>query len=161
MRVFLFSPAWTVGLNVGAWLLIHFAVSYLCYRMPQSWFRLIQFPLFGFEVTTRFYEKRLKIKKWKGLLPDGSSWFKKGFRKRHLASTTTPYLETFILESRRAELTHWLCLLPAAVLFPLWNDGQSDVIMILYALMANLPCILVQRYNRMRLERILWQTRNV
>jgi len=39
--------------------------------------------------------------------------------------------------------------------FYLWNPPWACVVMTLYGFAANLPCILVQRANRIKIERIL------
>ena len=39
--------------------------------------------------------------------------------------------------------------------FFLWNPCWADLVMVAYALAANLPCILAQRYNRSRFQRLL------
>lgn len=155
MRLLTLSPFFTLMNDIGLWLLIHLGFSYGCYKLPLSFLRerSTWFRPFPFEKEGLFYERYLKIKRWKPLLPDGSALFKKGFRKRHLEQSSATFFQTFILETHRAELTHWLCLLPAPLFF-FWNDAVSGLIMILYAIAANLPCILVQRYNRIRLVRV-------
>jgi glycosyl-4,4'-diaponeurosporenoate acyltransferase len=100
------------------------------------------------------YEKYFKIKSWKGLLPDGSALFKKGFRKKTMVSKDKEYLKLFVLETCRAELVHWLVILFSPVFF-IWNPCWAGLIMIIYAFLANLPCIIAQRYNRLRFMRIL------
>jgi glycosyl-4,4'-diaponeurosporenoate acyltransferase len=44
------------------------------------------------------------------------------------------------------------CCLP---LFFLWNPPWACLVMTTYALAANLPCILAQRYNRIAVNRAL------
>jgi glycosyl-4,4'-diaponeurosporenoate acyltransferase len=39
--------------------------------------------------------------------------------------------------------------------FFLWNPWWGDAVIIVYAIGANLPCILAQRYNRLRLRHLL------
>jgi glycosyl-4,4'-diaponeurosporenoate acyltransferase len=39
--------------------------------------------------------------------------------------------------------------------FVVWNPWWVEIAMVVYALAANLPCLLVQRYNRARLARLL------
>ncbi len=65
-----------------------------------------------------------------------------------------PYLEQFLRETRRAEVAHWLMLL-CVPLFFLWNPPWARLVMVAYALAANLPCILAQRYNRIVLYRVV------
>lgn len=45
--------------------------------------------------------------------------------------------------------------MPPAFLFFIWNPLWAGFIMIAYAILANLPFILTQRYNRPRLQRLL------
>jgi glycosyl-4,4'-diaponeurosporenoate acyltransferase len=87
-------------------------------------------------------------------LPEAGSFFPGGFPKRTLGDRGSPHLERFVVETRRAELTHWVVLAAGPVFF-LWNPWWLAVVMVVYALVANLPCIFVQRYNRARLERVL------
>ena len=77
-----------------------------------------------------------------------------GFAKGTLAGTKADYLRRFIRETWRGELCHWFALGCTPVFF-LWNPGWADLVMVAYALAANLPCILAQRYNRSRFQRLL------
>ena len=95
-----------------------------------------------------------RIRQWKDKLPDGTVIAKKGFDKSRLAQQQKDYLEKFVIETRRAELTHWLLMVPAPFFF-LWNPAWAGWVMIVYALLANCPFIMIQRYNRPRLERVL------
>jgi glycosyl-4,4'-diaponeurosporenoate acyltransferase len=48
------------------------------------------------------------------------------------------------------------CKAIACVVFFLpWNPWWADLVIVTYAIAANLPCILVQRYNRGRLSKLL------
>lgn len=51
-------------------------------------------------------------------------------------------------------MAHWTMLLAAPVFF-LWNPWWADLIMVAYGVLANVPCILVQRHNRLRFARVL------
>ena len=73
---------------------------------------------------------------------------------RHVTSHDPAYLRTWVLESCRAELVHWLAI-PPALLFFLWNPWPVGLLMILYALAVNGPCIVAQRYNRPRFLALL------
>lgn len=144
-----------MALDFVAWAAVHAATGYLAHRLPDRvydsdrWlWRARQFEDGG-----RFYVRRLAIRRWKHLLPDAGTWFVGGFAKRHLAEAGAGYLSTFERETRRAELGHWLALV-SAPLFALWNPARAMVWMQGYALAANLPCILAQRYNRIRLQRV-------
>jgi glycosyl-4,4'-diaponeurosporenoate acyltransferase len=51
----------------------------------------------------------------------------------------------------RTSLTHWAIAALGPVFF-LWNPWWLALALLGYGLVANVPCLLVQRYNRARLE---------
>jgi glycosyl-4,4'-diaponeurosporenoate acyltransferase len=146
------SAGWTVLLNAGAWLAIHLGVSFLASRLPLSWFdpRSWLFRTRRWEHGGRVYDTVFRIRTWKRRLPDGAALFRTGFRKRRMTGRSPAYCRTFVRETCRAELCHWLvfALVP---LFFLWNPRWVAWPMVPYALAVNLPCIAAQRFNRPRL----------
>jgi glycosyl-4,4'-diaponeurosporenoate acyltransferase len=116
---------------------------------PESWLYRRR----NWEGDGRPYQYIVRIKTWKRLLPDGAAVSAGGFRKKRLANRDVAYIRRFILETCRAELTHWL-IFAFAVVFFIWNDWWIGMIMIAYGSLVNLPCILTQRYNRIRLMRV-------
>jgi len=145
----------TITIDVIAWFIIHMGVSYIMSRQPlasfssNSWLYRKR----DWEKNGKFYERLFKLKSWKRRLPDGAAIFKNGFEKKHLKETNKDYLDSFIKETCRAELTHWLVFL-FGPLFLMWNLWWVGIVMILYATIANIPCVITQRYNRIRLQRI-------
>jgi glycosyl-4,4'-diaponeurosporenoate acyltransferase len=144
---------WTVALDIFAWFVIHMSVVLFMIRLPRDRFnpngRL--FRVKSWEKGGRVYDKLFRIKHWKSILPDGAKWMKgRGFPKKQLASRDMHYLQSFFVETCRAELTHWIIILFAPFFF-LWNKTFVGWIMIFYALAENLPLIMAQRYNRSRL----------
>jgi glycosyl-4,4'-diaponeurosporenoate acyltransferase len=114
----------------------------------------------GFWLKTRkwedngmLYKRVFKVHKWKHLLPDGAKTHDKGFQKKRLSSHDPEYLQKFIAETGRAEIFHWLQIVPFWI-FGLWSPAFVIWIMLGYALAVNLPCIVAQRYNRPRLIQI-------
>ena len=63
-------------------------------------------------------------------------------------------MNLFLQETCRAELTHWVILLFGPFFF-LWNPLWVGFLMIAYAIIENLPLVMAQRYNRIRLLRLL------
>jgi len=116
---------------------------------PQAWLYRQR----TWERGGRTYKSALKVKKWKRLLPDGVGVFKEGLNRKHLENADPGYLDRHILEACRAEFTHWVILLCAFIFF-VWNEWWIGLIMVAYGLATNMPCIIAQRYNRMRLQRI-------
>ena len=145
----------TILLDIAAWMIIHVGVSYLMTYIPLSLFDT-GFWLYKqrkWEKDGKIYARIFKLKKWKRRLPDGAALFKEGFRKKHLKGLDDAYLDSFIRETCRAELTHWMMFLFSAVFF-IWNHWWVSIVMIVYAILVNVPCIIIQRYNRIRLIRV-------
>ena len=100
----------------------------------------------------RFYEKVLKIKIWKDKIPQYIS--RSGFSKRKIKSLDLNYLNRFICETYRAEADHFMCCLIMPFLFFL-NKLESFIFFSILIMLGNIPCILIQRYNRCRLRRLI------
>jgi glycosyl-4,4'-diaponeurosporenoate acyltransferase len=149
------SGPWAIVINITVWLVIHLGVGMSTPRLrpnlfnPQSWLYRQR----TWERGGKTYKSLLKIKKWKRLLPDGVAVFKGGLRKKHLGKTDAACVQRYILETCRAEFTHWVILLFALIFF-IWNEWWIGLIMVAYGLATNMPCIIAQRYNRMRLQRM-------
>jgi glycosyl-4,4'-diaponeurosporenoate acyltransferase len=143
---------WIIVLNVAGWPVIQVVLAWAFLNMPVGWFNPPQ-PR-PWERGGRSYEDVFAIKRWKDRLPDAASWFGVGFAKGSIASSASDYLRRFIIETWRGELCHWVALGCTPVFF-LWNPWWADLIMVTYAIAANLPCILAQRYNRLRFQRLL------
>jgi glycosyl-4,4'-diaponeurosporenoate acyltransferase len=146
---------WIIALNVGGWLGIQLGFAWLFTRLPASWFESVPKSA-AWEVREhgRAYERLFFVRRWKGLLPDGASWFSGGFQKAKLSGRSSFHVRRHMTEAWRGELCHWAAL-ACTPLFFLWNPLWGDAVIVLYALAANAPCILVQRYNRARMQRVL------
>lgn len=143
-------------LNIIAWLAIHLSIALLSLQIPDYYFTQKKgwFKSFNWEKEGQFWEDFLHIRQWKDALPDSSSLFKSAFNKKKIACSDKESLEKFVIETQRAEWTHWFSMLPAPLFF-IWNPVWAGWLMILYALIANLPFIIIQRYNRPRLLKLL------
>lgn len=153
----------TVTIDFIAWFIIHMAVAFVMVRVPLQHFncRLWLYRERHWENAGKIYQDLFKIKKWKTHLPDGAEFSKgKGFPKKKLKNRNIEYLSTFLRETCRAELTHWVTILFAPLFF-FWNPFFVGWIMIVYALLANLPFIMVQRYNRCRLTQVLKHKKSI
>jgi glycosyl-4,4'-diaponeurosporenoate acyltransferase len=144
------------AVNILAWLVIHLSLPWIFTRMPAAWFRPggWLFRPRRWEGEGGIYRRLFLVQRWKNLLPDGAALFKGGFRKKSLRRRDPGYLERFRLETCRGEAVHW-AVLAASGLFFIWNPPWAGWVMVAYGTAANLPCIIVQRYNRLRLERII------
>lgn len=147
---------WLILLNALAWFMIQVGIGYLTHRMSDRLLNRLT-PLLRtrqWEKDGSIYQRMFQVKKWKSRMPSGGTVFAGGFSLKHVASKDKAYLERWVFESYRAELTHWMAMLPL-LLFFLWNPPIGWIINLVYALAVNLPCIVVQRYNRPRLSAIL------
>lgn len=150
------SMVGAIVVDLAAWLAVHIGAGYLVHRLPD---RLLEqdgwlFRARAFEGEGRFYVRALRIKRWKKLLPEGGDVFPGGFNKARLVAPEEAHLRDHLRETRRAELGHWLTMAPAPLFFA-WNPWYLAAAMQLYAVAVNGPCIASQRYNRIRLRRVL------
>ncbi|WP_459770663.1 glycosyl-4,4'-diaponeurosporenoate acyltransferase CrtO family protein [Alkalibacterium sp. s-m-28] len=144
--------------NIAVWLFFHVSISLGLLKVPYSYFGPdhpsdILFRERSFEQKGKLWRNVFYVHKWKDRLPDGASLFKMGYKKKQLADTTVETMQLFIMETKRAELTHLLLLLPAPLFF-LWNPVWAGFVMVFYAIIVNVPFIIIQRYNRIRLAMI-------
>lgn len=149
------TDRFVVALDAVVWATWSGLVGYTAHRLPLH--RVARdgplTRLRAWEQSGRAYE-RLAIRRWKDRLPEFGAVFRGGVSKRALPSRTTSDLDRFAAETRRAELVHWT--IPVITpLFALWNPPWLLAAMAAYAVVANVPCLVVQRYNRGRLLRVL------
>ena len=144
-------PLWIATLNVVLLPALQWGLAWSFTRMPAAWFEP---PAWASRGDATAFGKRFHVKRWKHLLPDGASWFAGGFAKASLESTEPAYLKRFVAETWRGELCHASMLALVPVFF-LWNPWWGDIVIVLYALAANLPCMIVQHINRLRLLELL------
>jgi glycosyl-4,4'-diaponeurosporenoate acyltransferase len=97
--------------------------------------------------------ERLEVRRWKAAVPELGALFG-GRSKRRLPSGDRDGLARYALETRRAEIVHWVVPL-AVVVMPIWSPAWVTAMMAAYAVAANAPCIVIQRYNRARACRLL------
>lgn len=156
MQVIYLSNAGTVFMDVIAWYGLHMLIAWIARNIPDAFFEEYQewFRIRRWENSGAVWQQLFRVRSWKPYLPDGTKITKKGFDKTHLRHVDQAGLEQFSLETRRGELAHWM-MIPPAWLFFLWNPPWAGWIMVVYAFMVNLPFIIVQRYNRPRLERVI------
>lgn len=155
------SPTlWIIIIDILAWGFFHLSISMLCFKMPLRYFEqdLPFYKSASWEDNGKVWDKIFFVKKWKGRLIDGSSIMKKSYNKSNLHGSTSDQLAVFSAETKRAELTHWLLMIPAPIFF-LWNPVWVGWVMIAYAILVNVPFIVTQRFNRGRIESILRRTR--
>ena len=148
--------ALAIAVSSLMWVFIGFLTGWHYHRQPAARFAVDNW-LTGprdFEAGWRWYQRRLRIRAWKDKLPEKGDLFRGGFSKRHLTDRSTLHLERFVAETRRAEMVHWSNL-TAGPVFLIWCPPLLGGCMIAFGILAHLPFITVQRYNRERLTAIL------
>lgn len=145
--------------NLLVFIFISLAMTFICEKIPSKvyYYKKWMFRERKWEKGGRIYEKLFKVKKWKAKLPDISDFMKWRFNKKHLGEVDNNYLSTFLTESCKAEFTHWLIIL-STLLFNIWSDFESFLIIFIIAFVLNMPYIIIQRYNRPRLVKLFKRT---
>ncbi|MCI2774320.1 glycosyl-4,4'-diaponeurosporenoate acyltransferase [Staphylococcus petrasii] len=123
-------------------------------KLPHTFFTKYSqlFKSFSWEKEGKIWNDLFKINKWKHYIPEGSQLNQNIYNKKQLTSFNLNDLHTMIIEMRRAEFVHWLSMLP--VLAFLKVPTYIKIINVSYVILANLPIIITQRYNRPRLEKV-------
>ena len=95
------------------------------------------------------YERLLLVRTWKDRLPEAGTWFG-GLSKRRLPAFREGGRARFAAESLRAERVHltYLLVIPTTVI---WSRDWMILGNVAFGLVVNVPCIVVARYNRVRL----------
>ena len=131
--------------SMAFWLLASLLVGLLANRLPQRWLQQPANPRHG---------EPPGIRVWKRWIPDFGGALPGGVRKATLVQRDPASLRRLLLETRRAELVHWL-MLPGGLLTALWLPPAGVAVNVAFGLAFNLPCLLLQRYNGGRLRRCL------
>jgi len=149
------SAAVLIALNSLGWFIVVFLSGFLWRKASLNSFDCHRFPFrtYGFEKQGKVYEEKLKIKRWKAMMPEAGGVFR-GFGKRRVRYRNVSYLKAFAKETCRAEIVHY-SIMAALPLFIIWNPPLSLLIMMPIVVAGNLPCIIIQRYNRPRLLKII------
>lgn len=156
MRLIILPTYLTIIIDIIAWFIFHLVIAKASLKIKDKDLAKnnLIFKVYNFEANGEIYEKLFFVNKWKDKLPDGTKILKEGFSKDKLDSRSIDYFKKFMVEINRAELSHWLQILPSPLFF-LFNLPIIGYLMIIYAFLFNLPFIIVQRYNRPKLQRII------
>ena len=95
------------------------------------------------------------MKQWQAKVPDMSRLFKKLMPAKALTQKTAQDLPIMIQETCVAELTHGLLCFAGLALLKIWRGPGGVILTVIYIVFGNLPFLLIQRYNRPRLQRLL------
>jgi glycosyl-4,4'-diaponeurosporenoate acyltransferase len=128
---------------------------YIGQLLPRKNFHYADPPYapFSWEEEGMFYTK-FKIQFWKDKVPDMSQYVKSMFRKKISVFRDFDYINELVLETCVAEFVHWMLVLISPIFLVLMEGIAGWIGTILYAL-GNLPFVMIQRYNRPRLVRLM------
>ena len=84
-----------------------------------------------------------------------SRLFKKLMPEKKLTQQTVQELPLMIEETCVAELTHGLLCIAGLALLAIWPGIGGIILTVIYIVFGNLPFLLIQRYNRPRLQKLL------
>ena len=134
--------------------------------LPRKWFCAEKAPWRSapWEKGGRIYLK-LGIRKWKDHLPDMSRLMPDMSRllgdmvKKQLAPDGKTDYALLVQETCVAECVHWALTLLSAGIFFLWRSGWAVLLWLVYNVLGNVSFIVIQRYNRPRLQKLAEKTR--
>lgn len=123
--------------------------------LPRKNFDYSTFPFksFRWEQNGDIY-RAIQIQKWKDRVPDMSKYVKTMFAKEIVNTRDPEYTRRLILETCVAEFIHYILMLISPVFTQYMTGMYGNIAVGLYVL-GNLPFVLIQRYNRPRLIRLM------
>lgn len=123
--------------------------------IPRKWMDPGKFPFVcrEWERDGKIYDG-LNIRAWKDHLPDMSRVMKKMVPKKIVAGMGETELIRLIQETCIAELIHQMLILFSLFCINIWPGRGGAVVALLFSA-GNVPFILIQRYNRPKLIRLL------
>ena len=145
-----------VGLDVVLMGVVHAGCGYVSYLLPD---RLLAEDRWlwkqrRIERDGALYTDIFQVNRWKRRLPEAGALFAGGYDKRSLGGRSTAALENYVRETRRAETAHWL-MAACLPVFLTFNPWYASVLLALYTVAVNAPCVIALRANRLRLLRLL------
>lgn len=135
------------------------AVFFIGRILPHKWIRENTFPFkaYDFENNGRIYDK-LKISKWKDKMPDASKFMTKIFprimKKKKVEFGTIDEMKFLLKETCIAELAHIIAAITGLACFDLWG-GFGGLFVFVANMLFNMIFIVIQRYNRPRLRKMI------
>lgn len=132
---------------------IGFSTFLLGRAMPKNWINADNFPFHTNAAEDRFY-CRIHVRLWQNRLPDMSRAFPSLMPPKNLSGKYRDRLPTMIRETCVAELIHWLLAFLGFGCLRFCRGPGGPFFAFLF-FFGNLPFIMIQRYNRPRLIRLL------
>ncbi|MGB3412486.1 MAG: hypothetical protein WBA45_14960 [Microthrixaceae bacterium] len=146
------SAVWFLTSLLAGWVAVHWSRERLEHAGPITRIR-------RWEKGGRTWQRLVRVRRWKGRLPQAGDFFANGQSMRAVGSSRNENLENFALLTVRAERVHWL-ILASTPLHLIWCRPPVALGMIVFGVGFNAPCIVVQRYNRAGIQRVLTRRRS-
>ena len=131
------------------------ASHYIGQALPRESFFADRFPYrsFAFEKNGSIY-RRIGVHKWMDMLPDMSRVMGDMVPKKLHVGMTAEDVRVLIRETCVAEHVHFMLCVVFLFVSRFWVDNTWIFFWLIYAV-CNLPFIIIQRYNRPMLVRLL------
>ena len=122
--------------------------------VPKSWFSAERFPYRCAPWEQKLW-RALRVKTWQARVPDMSRIFPRLMPPKKMTAATVHDLPRMVQETCVAEWIHTLLSLTGLYCLHIWRGWGGIAVTLVYILFGNLPFIIIQRYNRPRLQRLL------
>lgn len=158
MRILFLSDIATVVLDIVAWVIFHLSIGYSCSKIPIERFNPEKrwYQSRAWEKGGEIYQIVFHVKNWKNIIPSGAALYRNAYEIKNLTNLSIENVRLWLKESCRSEFCHLAMILPGFFFF-LWNSVEAGGWMLAYAILNNLVPIVMQRYNRPRVRKVLAQ----
>lgn len=112
------------------------------------------YKLYKFEKDGMIYDN-IKIRKWQNKMIDMSRIFPKLMPTKKLDKDIHKKLPVLIKETCVSEMIHYMLSIAGLYCLVIWKGTGGVVVTLIYEILGNLSYIIIQRYNRPRLTKLL------
>ena len=126
--------------------------------VPKKWFHSDRFPFRCSEKEKKLYAA-LRVKDWQSKVPDMSRIFKRIMPAKRINADTLSDLPRMLQETCVAEATHSILSVLGLGCLWLWKGIGGVLFAAVYILLGNVPFVIIQRYNRPRLQKLMERRR--
>lgn len=121
--------------------------------VPKTWFKSDKFPYRVKDGEKKVFDF-LKVKKWQAKVPDMSRIFSRIMPEKRITADTLRDVPRMLQETCVAEFTHAALSICGLGMLFIWPGVGGVVAALVYILVGNLPFVIIQRYNRPRLQKL-------
>lgn len=121
--------------------------------LPKSWFKSDRFPYRCNPKEKKLYDF-LHVKSWQAKVPDMSKLFTHIMPAKRIDAKSLADVPRMLQETCVAEFTHSVLSVLGLAIPKLWPGVCGFITALIYILFGNVPFIIIQRYNRPRLQKL-------